>query len=227
MNVPHPGYSSEKPLIEPISVMYKELGDQDACVQLQELSVHYLEQCAADKGESVRDFLRELYQASSIPHGTHSFEQMRAVASTSYLLVTYALFERMVRGCIRAYQSRYPEVEATWSEKNAAGEQLPPLPKLVFNALPKHKKQLVAPPEYKLLEYYRVVRVAGTHVDGKTLERAEKAFRALSPADSQHFRTYSQITQAPNTPDKISFEDFRLYTRAIKYYSNILNDVCG
>jgi hypothetical protein len=226
MSVPHPGYTSAKPLIEPITLMYKELGDQDACVQLQELSVRHLERCAADMGESVRDFLRDLYEVNSIPHGSHSFEQMRAVASTSYLLVTYALFEKMLKGCIRAYRSRYPAVEGTWSEKDA-GEQLAPLQKLVFNALPQHKQLLVAPPEYKLLEYYRVVRVAGAHVDEKTVEKAAKAFRALSSEDLQHFRTYSQITVAPNAPNDVSFEDFRLYTRSIKYYSNILNDVCG
>jgi hypothetical protein len=31
---------------------------------------------------------------------------------------------------------------------------------------------------------------------------------------------------APNAPVKISFNDFMLYTRAIKYFSNILNDIC-
>jgi hypothetical protein len=97
----------------------------------------------------------------------------------------------------------------------------------VFNALPQHKQLLIAPPEYKLLEYYRVVRVAGAHVDDKTAEKAAKAFRVLSSADLLHFHTYPQITQAPNAPGEISFEDFRLYTRSIKYYSNILNDVCG
>lgn len=226
MNVPHPGYTSSKALIAPISLMYKELGDQDACVQLQELSVSHLQKCASDRGESVRDFLRNLYAANSIPHGTHSFEQMRSVASTSYLLVTYSLFEKMIKGCIREYRGRYPEVESTWTDR-VDGEQLAPLQRLSHNALTMHKRQLMAPPEFKLLEYYRVVRVAGTHVDEKTAEKAERAFRAMSQEDLHHFRAYPQITQAPNPPNSLSFEDFRLYTRAIKYYSNVLNDICG
>lgn len=226
MSVPHPGYSTSKPLIEPISLMYKELGDQDACVQLQELAVSHLEKCAVSNGEGLGDFLHSLYSANSIPHGTHSFEQMRAVASTSYLLVTYALFEKMVKGCIRAYRNRNPDNDSTWSDQ-VGGEQMSPLKRLVFNLSPAQKQQLSAPPEYKLFEYYRLVRVAGAHADEKTFEKSQRVFDALSAADIAHFHTYRLITSAPNPPGKISFEDFRLYTRSIKYYSNILNDVCA
>lgn len=226
MNVPHPGYKSEKPLIKPIARMYKELGDQDACIQLQELAVRYLERTVADLGDGAHEFLRGLYRDSDVPHGSHSFSEMSAVASRSYLLVTYALFEKMIKGCIREYRTRYPEISPKWTDQQN-GEQLSPLQRLAANALPRHKRQLVTPSEYKLLEYYRIVRNSGTHVDAKSAEKATKAFSAFSAADIAHFREYAKISSAPNLPEQISFEDFRLFTRSIKYYSNILNDVCG
>ena len=224
--IPYPGYTTSKPLIEPISSMYKELGDQDACVQLQELSAAHLEACAAKANEPVNDFLKELYFAKGIPHGTYNFEQMRAIAHNSYLLVTYSLFEKMIKGCIRVYRGNNPEIDGKWIDK-IDGEQLPPLLRLIHNLPQPYKSQLSSPPEFRLLEYYRLVRISGAHVDTKTLAKAEKAFSALDASDIAHFNGFPLISGAPNKPDSITFEDFKLFTRSIKYYSNLLNEVCG
>lgn len=206
--------------------MYKELGAQDACIQLQELSVSYLEKSAAAMNAKVNDFLNLLYLANQIPHGTYSFPEMRSIACMSYLLVTHSLFEKMVKGCIHCYRLSNPEIDAKWMS-SVGGEQLPSLCRLAYNVPKQQREQLTSPPEFRLFEYYRLVRVAGTHVTDKTQEKAVKAFSAMSSSDLDHFSQYEQINGAPNPPDSIAFEDFKLFTRAIKYYSNILNEVVG
>ena len=224
--VPHPGYTTSKPLIAPISSMYKELGAQDACIQLQELSTNYLEKSATAMNAKVSDFLKLLYVANGIPHGTYSFAQMRSTACASYLIVTHSLFEKMVKGCIRHYRASHHQMDAQWVA-SVGGEQIPPLRRLAHNLTEPQRKQLTTPPEYRLLEYYRLVRVAGTHPTYKTREKAEKAFSSLTASDLAHLSQYPLLSGAPNPPDAINFEDFKLYTRAIKYYSNLLNEICG
>lgn len=225
-SVPHPGYSTSKPLIAPIRSMYKELGAQDACIQLQELSANYLEKSAAAMNAQVNDFLKLLYKANGIPHGSYNFAEMRSIACTSYLLVTHSLFDKMVKGCIRHYRTANPATDTQWVN-SVGGKTLAPLRRLAHNLPKPEQVKLTSPAEFRLFEYYRQVRVAGTHVADKTQKKAAVAFAALTQNDIQHFAEYAQICTAPNKPEAIGFDDFKLYTRSIKYYSNILNDVCS
>ena len=88
--------------------------------------------------------------------------------------------------------------------------------------------QLISPPEFRLLKYLsRLVKSAGTRVNEKATDKAVKAFDSLTVSDMAHFHKYPLTAGAPNKPGEINFEDFKLFTRSVKYYSKILNEVCG
>jgi hypothetical protein len=68
------------------------------------------------------------------------------------------------------------------------------------------------------------VRIAESHRTPVTAAAAASAHAQLTPTDLQHFSKYSNIKGAPNQPASINFEDFKLFTRAVKYYCHLLND---
>ena len=218
--VPHPGYSATKPWLTAFQTLFNDLGEQDACIQMQEISQRFLEATAKGMGTKVENFLQILYQAHAVPHGTYDFLQMRNVSHRSYLVLTYASFEGALNEAIAEFKTR---TGATWSKQNAHGKSLAPLAQVAFN-LPSNATTLQSAPEYRLIEYYRFVRIAESHRTPVTSAAAAAAFGQLTAADHQHFAKYAYIKGAPNPPDSISFEDFKLFTRAVKYFSNLLND---
>jgi hypothetical protein len=68
--VPKPGCTTTKPLLAPIRQMFDDIGAQDACVQLHELSIRHLQDAAAFKAKfPVADFLNPMFKECSIPQG--------------------------------------------------------------------------------------------------------------------------------------------------------------
>jgi hypothetical protein len=223
-NTPYPGYKTEKPIMEPIKDLFDELGAQDACIQLQELSITHLKEKADEKGDIVGDFLNEMYKENGIPQGTHDFNDLRLIASRSYLITTHAIFEKMLREIIKDCKIK---TKSKWVTNTDKGENFAALQELIEN-LPKEKKiNLTIVPEYKLLEYYRYVRVANSHRKNDTSKKADKAYSSFSKKDFDHFKSYAFAPKAPNPPEHICFSDFLLFTRAIKYYSKLLNEHCA
>jgi len=173
----------------------------------------------------MNDYLKLLYISNNIPRGTYSFDEMRERTYASFISLTYTMFEKTIKHCNKIYQQKNPAI--AWTTTLPGGAALHPLEQLTYNATAPQKQALTAPPEHKLLEYYRRVRIASVHLDVSTLQAAELAFANLTQADHQHFQSYVHIYGAPNPPGMLTFQDFKLYTRAIKYYINIVNDVCA
>lgn len=224
--VPPPGYKTTKPALPAIKLMLHELGAQDASIQLQELCITYMQNSAAATKAPLGDFLNLLYAGNNIPRGTHKFDELRELASNSYLMVTYAAFEKMLFEIIDQVKMNKPVLAAKWNSKNNSGGGLPPLMELTQNLPAGDRSILEKAPEYRLFEYYRAVRVANSHIKGSTSTYVNKAFAALTQADLQHFSSCYGL-QAPNPPGQITFDDFQLFTRAIKYYSKLLNEACA
>ncbi|MDK1024086.1 MAG: hypothetical protein QGD92_07630 [Gammaproteobacteria bacterium] len=226
-NIPAPGYTTTKGLLPSIKRMFDGVGAQDACIQLQELSIQYLCNSAEATRAPIGDFLKLLYRWNNIPHGTYDFDELLELASKSYLTATYALLEKMLRAIISEYKNNNPSVVKGWKKQNSQGENFSPLQELAENLPSKQSATLKNAPEYRLLEYYRLVRIANSHHKGETLRNAGKAHSAITAADIAHFQTYDPAVMAPNAPEGICFEDFLLFTRAIKYYSKLLNEACA
>lgn len=218
-SIPHPGYATVKPWLSPFQTLFKDLGEQDACIQMQEISLRFLDATSKGMGTKIDDFLQLLYRAHHVPHGTYDFGGMRDVAHRSYIVLTYASFEAALYEAIADYKTRTGNA---WNTKNGQ-KGLAPLQQIPFNVLAS-AAGLQAAPEYRLLEYYRLIRVAESHRTPLTLAAATVAYAQLTPADIQHFGKYAHIKGAPNPPASINFEDFKLFTRAVKYYCHLLND---
>jgi hypothetical protein len=222
-STPLPGYKTTKPAIPAIKSMFRELGAQDACIQLQELCAVYMQNSAAATNAPLDAFLHLLYQGNGIPHGTLSFSELRQLSAKSYIVLTYALFEKMLLEVIDYVKSSIPGSAAAWVTKSATGGRLPPLLELAANLPAAERQSLEGVPEFRLFEHYRAVRVANSHVVGNTANKAQVAFGLLSNNDLSHF-THCYELQAPNPASDITFQDFRLFTRAIKYYSRLVNE---
>jgi hypothetical protein len=205
--------------------LFSELGSQDACLQMQELAIVHLEKSAQAMNAQMNDYLKLLYISNGIPRGTYSFEEMRGRIYKSFISLTYTVFEKVIKRCNHLYQQNNPAT--TWVTTLPGGNALHPLDQLCHNVSDVQKQNLTTPPEYRLLDYYRRIRIASVHLDASTTQAAAQAFDFLTPTDIQHFHAYAHVYGAPNGPDMLTFQDFKLYTRAIKYYSNIVNDVCA
>jgi hypothetical protein len=205
--------------------LFSDLGGQDACLQLQEVAIVHLEKSAQAMNAHMNDYLKLLYRSNSIPQGSYSFADMRAQIYKSFIALTYSVLDRTLKACNRAYQQKNPAL--TWITTLKGGAALHPLEQLVHNSTSTEKLALTQPPEYRLLEYYRRVRIASVHIAPDTAQEAQLAFDAITVSDHQHFQQYQHLFGVPNAPSFLTFQDFRLYTRAIKYYINIVNDVCG
>jgi hypothetical protein len=173
----------------------------------------------------MNDYLKLLYISNSIPQGSYSFADMRTQIYKSFITLTHSIFDKTLKACNKAYQQKNPTV--TWITTLKGGAALHPLEQLCHNCLPAEKMALMQPPEIRLLEYYRRVRIASVHVSSTTAQDADLAFGNLTPTDHQHFQKYPHLLVVPNAPGSLTFQDFRLYTRAIKYYINVVNDVCA
>jgi hypothetical protein len=223
--VPDPGYITTKPLLPPINSMLSDLGRQDACIQLQELSIRHLTDTLQGTGNPVADFLKPLYALYGIPQGTYELDELKELVAKSYLILTYAQLEKTLRGVIGHYKAANPAIASTWVKKNSDGEQYAPLQELHANLPTASAKRLKECPEYSLLEYYRVVRVANSHVKDGTLSRADTEYNRLTKKQRDHYTSCYKLA-APNPPSQVSFEDFLLFTRAIKYFSRLINEEC-
>jgi hypothetical protein len=224
--VPEPGYITTKPLLAPIDSMFSDLGRQDACIQLQELSIRHLIDTVQGTGNPVGEFLKPLYASYGIPHGTYELDELKELVAKSYLVLTYSQLEKMLRGVIGHYKSANPALVSTWVVKNFKDERYSALQELHANLPGAASKRLKDCPEFALLEYYRVVRVANSHVKDATLSRADTEFTRLTTKQRDHYASCYSLA-APNSPSQISFEDFRLFTRAIKYFARLINEECA
>jgi len=74
---------------------------------------------------------------------------------------------------------------------------------------------------YCICDYYRTVRNEGAHGNEKGL--AIKAYTALSTL-SDELAPFRGKLQAPNPPDRLEFDDFVFYTRAVKLLAKEMLD---
>lgn len=221
-----PGYYAKKPLYPAVIALRQVLGYQDACIQLHELSARVLESQATAQGAQREDFLMRLFREIGIPQGTFAFTDLRRVAAESYIVQTYNVVERFLRDLIAQYKDHFPERCVGWTTKDEDGGTLPPLDELLRNLPADKRRQLWEYPEAALLDYDRQLRVSIVHRTADNKRKAHKGFANLVREHGVHFASSYAELKAPKAPADVGFDDFLLFTRAVKYFSNILNDAC-
>jgi hypothetical protein len=219
-----PGYFNKMPLMPVISAIRYTIGLQDSCIQTNQASILFFEQ-QANLSENKENFIKETCRKFKISLGISDMDFFKSIQYKSYILQTYNLVEPFFKELNRAYRN-YNNFRDDWKTK-IGDKSLDPFNQLLENIGASKKVILKACPEFFLLEYYRLVRNSIVHLQEsedehkKTLKYFNGHIKELLP----YFKENYELT-APNEPDSVSFYDFMLYTRALKYYSNVLNDVC-
>lgn len=219
-----PGYFNEKPLLRPILRLKTIIGLQDSCIQTSHAAVLYFEEQALSSGDA-DEFVKAVCKKHQISLGTSDLEYLKSVQNRSYILQTYNLLEPCFKELNFAYKY-YNDFKNEWKKKSG-DKNLDPFNQLLENLPSAKRKTIKSYPEYYLMDYYRLIRNSIVHLqdDEDEHKRTLKYFEANLADTLSHFKDNYNL-QAPNKPDQISFDDFKLYTRAVKYFSNILNDIC-
>jgi len=219
-----PGYFNQKPLIKAISDVKFSIGLQDSCIQTNQAAILFLEE-QAKKSLDQEEFIKSLCAKFKISLGTRDLEYFKTIQYKSYILQTYNFVEPFFKELNAAYR-HYNNFEGNWKIKDG-DKSLDPFNQLIENLDTSLKNKIKSYPEYYLLDYYRLIRNSIVHLqeDEDQHKKTSKYFSEYLVDKLFHFKENYEMN-APNEPDKIIFDDFMLYTRAIKYFSNILNDIC-
>lgn len=218
-----PNYFAKKILYPSTVELRQELGMQDSYIHLQELGTRVLLGEIGKSGDSPARYLSAQFKAHGLSHGTIDVESLSVFAAQSYIAQTYAFLEKYLKSLSREYRNHKWIAQAAW-DKGDSDKQSPYI-KLLEN-LPRGEKALLASkPESKLFEYYRMVRIATSHKNEDTLKKVEAEFDKFTSDDLVHFKTLYQL-DAPNRYGELNYDDYFLFTRAIKYFSNLINDAC-
>jgi hypothetical protein len=219
-----PGYFNKKPLLKVVSEVKSTIGLQDSCIQTNEVAIRYLESISSGSGDQ-SEFIKGLCKTYAVSAGIDDFEYFKTIQYKSYILQTYNLVEPFFKALNSSYRF-YNNFTGNWKTRDG-DKNLDPFNQLLENLTSTDSKAIKAYPEYYLLNYYRLVRNSIVHLqeDPEQHKQTQKYFEQHI-ADKMDFFRRNYELEAPNVPDSISFNDFMLYTRAIKYFSNILNDVC-
>ncbi len=226
MRVQKPGYFIESPVFPSVNELKDILGLRDSTIQTNEIALQYFEEIGNAKEEGINNFLKQMGDKYKISHGTNKFSFLKSTIHGSYIVQTYNIAESFFKSLIREYRY-YKNISGdSWKTKNENGETIDVFNQLLYN-LPNASRALVEEkPEYKLLDYYRLVRNANVHLHIDR-DKINGYYNKYVVPNKQYFQSnYSGIQNAPNSIYDINFEDFQLYTRALKYFSNHINNAC-
>jgi hypothetical protein len=219
-----PGYFNQKPLLTVFSSMKRVIGVQDSCIQTNEVAIRYLEE-QSNITENSEEFIRNLCKKYRISRGTYDFKHFRKIQYKSYILQSYNLVEPFFKKLNKQYRY-YNNFTGIWKTKEG-DKNLDPFNQLLQNLPSDIATAIKNYPEYHLLNYYRLVRNSIVHLQEDEEEHSKTTkYYEDHISNKVNFFYENYDLSAPNKPDSISYSDFMLYTRALKYFSNILSDYC-
>ncbi len=222
-NRKQPRLSNIFPLISSIKQLKKTVGLQDSCIQTNQLAILLLQSKVKSQTDEIQ-YLKGLFDTHKISQGSIDFDYLQEIQSKIYLLQTYNLIEPLIKA-INKELRLLNNFQGSWLYKDDT-KNLDPLNQLVCNFNSAQRKTILQYPEYHLLNYYRLIRNSIVHLqesdseDKKTLAYYNQY---IKPNLSYFHINYN--IKAPNHPKNISYSDFEIYTRAIKYFGNIINDL--
>jgi len=220
-----PGYFNKLPLLKAVANIKSTIGLQDSCIQTNQAAVLYLEK-QAKLDANPEQFVKDVCGEFKISIGTSDLDYFKKIQFKSYILQTYNLVEPFFKQLNDNYRF-YNNFSGAWKNKDKDDKPIDPFNQLLENTTSEKKRIIKSYPEYYLLDYYRLIRNSIVHLqeDENEHKKTTKYFKTNIEPRLAHFKLNYEI-DAPNEPDNIYFYDFMLYTRAIKYFSNVLNDIC-
>jgi len=220
-DVPKPGYVFKKPVLRAIRDLNHELGLQDTLVNLNELALRYFEGCMNLSGNP-KEFVAQQCKACHNNSGLGvDWVKVRQNAGLYGLAQAYAVVDSCFRELCKEYRDyKQPSNWITRDDRR----QLDPLTMFTENLPPTERKVVRAKPEYHLIHFYRLVRNAAVHPSSEADEDVVAAHKGLGRYSEYFIDCYGY---PPGRPGEQPYADFALFTRAVKYFSKVLNNGCN
>jgi hypothetical protein len=217
-----PGYFTERPVFPAIVRLRSIKGAFDACAQTLEVALRHTQQLSARHPRGFQGFVDERSKAENLSSRSPPASAVQSFLHTYLVVQVHASADAFFRELNREYRHYKGIDDSSWKRSERADDQvLDPLNQLALNLGNGAGKKLREVHEFGILDYYRQVRNKVAH----------GAFRSTrvdrDPAKYREYanRAYPGVA-APNEPEQLSYDDFRLYARALQCFSEVLNDLC-
>ncbi|POR52568.1 hypothetical protein [Bosea psychrotolerans] len=194
--------------------LLQRLGHSDGMAEVIEVARRDFIDGAYASGDP-RGYLIERARAQKIVVHELDTEKLPARAAVLYVVGAYQQLDGFLKDLIREIDQVCHRTSRERSDKEAPIDW-------ALDVLPGGKlrnTRRIWQERYLVLEYYRVVRNAFTHkVKLSSVEAALCKAREWSPIYKADFGL-----DVPNAPDRLTIDDFLLFTRVIKY---VATDLC-
>ncbi|PGD64133.1 hypothetical protein [Bacillus wiedmannii] len=201
------------------------LGAQDAAIQTNEIILRNFEEIGMNHAEGINKYLKTLADKYKISHGANNFQYVKLKIAEANIINTFNIIDFFFKRFSKQIQLYKNISKNEWIDKDKDNEQLDSLNQVVVNLKKEEITKLKKIPEYHLLDHYRLIRNSIVHISEKNSNKLAKLHTNLIDRYGEHFSEH--YGTLPNLKDQLTYEDYFLYTRAVKYFSNILNDAAN
>ena len=202
--------------LKSVAELRKELGQYDAVVQLTEISVrNFMEN--AKKHTSIRDYITEQSQKYNIRTNDVEMDILMNRLPLQYI----ASVQQYAEYFFYKFKEEYEELYDCKIELGDSNDNF--LDKLI-SKLPYDKRKLmseVGEIHYSVIRYYKKIRNKYSHYFQITDSSLQTEYQKLLLKKSEINEKY-ELSDVPNDYENLTFNDFMLFTRALKYFANNL-----
>ena len=218
--VPAPGFVAARPMFPAIVRLFDDLGRTNQYILVNELAARELRDQARSYVDGLEHYVERISKKHRIRVSISEFDAVSSTLHGWYVSLTYTAVDRSLRQLIREI-TQYKRLNA-WIDRRGS-DQLGALEQLAANQ-PSGQRRLDSYPEFKVLEYYRLVRNEHVHPPRSSQRPSLGAHKKLVDEWSTYiFDTY-KCGSAPNLPDAIAMDDFFLFSRIARDFSAVLSD---
>lgn len=190
--------------------LQKEMGELDAMVEMTELAARYFVAAAANK-TSVKDFVAAASKSHGVCVNVSELASFQTHLYRHHIVVVYESADRFFTNLRREH------LDLLSRENSGDAKGIDKLSLALKNMKQStHEMQrFVGKDLISLFLYYRAVRNWVLHEDQCVVETVEAEFENLIPWSPENEKEYKKLT-APNSPEKLCFDDFVLFSRIAK-----------
>jgi len=197
-----------------VHALRQDLGQYDAICQLTEISVRdFLENSKSTAS------LSEYITARSLVYNINTNHVNADILSNRLALQYIVSVQQYAEYFLYEFRKEY---EILFNYNIELGDSNDSLLDKIIDKLPGSKEELIencGEINFKLISYYRSIRNKYCHYYKISDRSIEELFDNLKPFIPQINDSFS-LNDAPNEYNKINFNDFMLFTRALKYFAH-------
>lgn len=186
------------------------LGEADAMVELTELAARSFLAAARESGDPGA-YVREASAKHNVCVNLPEVARLSAHLSQNYIVTVYQSAERFLHEFRREHNALF---QRQWGNDRVDAD---PLTVTLGNVATTREvaEREIGMDLISRFQYYRLVRNAIVHMKDSGAKKAIVALEAIPPYAPDNVARYGRTT-APNAPDRLTFDDFVLFSRITK-----------